>query len=256
MTMRRYALTKPISPRLIALGRLSSVRDGEVQSLRELNGHLGMSESVRAGLRDDDHVDRWREVRPAMPEHVAQEPFDPIANHCIADPCTHGDPEARAAAGCRPSDHHQMRRMSPTTFSLQTQELGTPTDPHRFGITPGNRHGSTRLLLRNADSKALTPFGPAPLQYLASTGRRHAGAEPMRTLSAAIARLVGSLHRSPGWQRTANRNIAGAKSQFSLGLVPGISAEPTRALGGNGYDSGAAGAAGAASASWAARFPG
>ena len=61
--------------------------------MRELIGHLGMGKSVRAGLRDDDHVDRWREVRPAVPEHVAQKPFDSVAHHCITDTRADGDPE-------------------------------------------------------------------------------------------------------------------------------------------------------------------
>ena len=89
----RYALTRLISPQLMAVGPLCSARDREVERLRELIGHLGMGKSVRAGLRDDDHVDRWREVRPAVPEHVAQKPFDSVAHHCITDTRADGDPE-------------------------------------------------------------------------------------------------------------------------------------------------------------------
>jgi hypothetical protein len=77
-TRSRYALTRPITTQAKAVGCLSSACDREIESLRELNGRLGMGESVRAGLRDDDHVDRWRDVRPTMPEHLAQKPFDPV----------------------------------------------------------------------------------------------------------------------------------------------------------------------------------
>src|SRR6185295_8444172 len=90
---RRYAFTNPTNPRLTAVGPLSSVRNGEVQGLRELDGRLGMSKRVRAGLRDDDHVDRWRDIGPAMPEHVAQKPFDPVTNHCVIVFGAHGDTE-------------------------------------------------------------------------------------------------------------------------------------------------------------------
>jgi hypothetical protein len=139
--MRRYALTKPINPRLTAVGRLSSVRDGEVQGSRELDGRLGMRKRVRAGLRDDDHVDRWRDIGPAMPEHVAQKPFDSIPDHCVADSSAHSDTETRARTLCRPPDHYELRSVTPTTSSLKTQELGAATEPHRLRITSGPLHG-------------------------------------------------------------------------------------------------------------------
>jgi hypothetical protein len=109
--------------------------------LRELDGRLGMGERVRAGLRDDDHVDRWRDIGPAMPEHVAQKPFDSVANHRVTDSGAHGDTETRAGTLGRPPDHHEVRSVTPTTSSLQTQELGAATEPHRFRITPGTPHG-------------------------------------------------------------------------------------------------------------------
>lgn len=73
--------------------------------MRELEGRLGMSERVRAGLRDDDHVDRGRDIGPAVPEHVAQKPFDPIANDGVANPGAHRNAETGEAPRGPPDDH-------------------------------------------------------------------------------------------------------------------------------------------------------
>src|SRR5947207_2212580 len=107
--------------------------------------------------------------------------------------------------------------------STRRYVLSPPAQADRLRVAVRGGHGSPGLLRRNRDRQAPAPLVAPPLQDAAPAGRSHPGAEAMRSFAAAVARLIGPLHRSPGWarepairtQRSGNVNFTATKALAS-----------------------------------------
>src|SRR5881397_4393145 len=121
--------------------------------------------------------------------------------------------------------HHQVFAVPTAPLALHGEELSAPAQADRLRVAVRGGHGSPGLLRRNRDRQAPAPLVAPPLQDAAPTGRSHAGSEAMRSLAAAVAWLIGSLHPSPGparkrgirTQRWGNVNFQAAEVLAELG---------------------------------------
>src|SRR5437762_12151936 len=198
---RRYVLSSVISARANGRGRGLSPAGGQLEGSHELGSRLGIGEGVRTGLRSHDHVAGRPGVAAAAGQNLAQQPLDAAADHRVPDPLAHRDAETGAQPRGRPADHHQVFAVPTAPLALHGEELSTPAQADRLRIAVRGGHGSPGLLRRNRHRQAPAPLVAPPLQDAAPAGRSHPGAEAMRSFAAAVARLIGPLHRSPGWAR-------------------------------------------------------
>src|SRR5438552_7480776 len=213
---RRYVLSSVISARAIGRGRGLSPAGGQLEGSHELGSRLGIGEGVRTGLRDHEHVARRLDVAAARAKNLAQQPLDAAADHRVPDPLAHRDAETGAQPGGRPADHHQVFAVPTAPLALHREELSTPAQADRLRVAVRGGHGSPGLLRRNRDRQAPAPLVAPPLQDAAPAGRSHPGAEAMRSFAAAVARLIGPLHRSPGLGAgTSDTNTAVGECQFA-----------------------------------------
>lgn len=90
-TRSRYAPRPAMSTPAIARLGARCARRVQLEGTRELAGHLGIGQCVRAGLGDDDHVCRRHEIDPVLAEDLAHDTFDAIANDGIPDTSAHRD---------------------------------------------------------------------------------------------------------------------------------------------------------------------
>jgi len=193
---RRYVLSSVISARENSRARGLSLVGGELEGSHELGSRLGISEGVRTGLRNDDHVRRGLR-----------------------------DAEPRARPGSCSADDHQVFAVPTAPLALNGEEVSAPAQADRLRVAVRGGHASPGLLRRNRDRQAPAALVAPPLQNAAPTGRSHAGSEAMRSLAAAVAWLIGSLHPSPGparkrgirTQRWGNVNFQAAEVLAELG---------------------------------------
>jgi hypothetical protein len=198
---RRYVLSSVISARANARGRGLSPAGGQLEGSHELGSHLGIGEGVRTGLGDHDQVARRFDVAAARAKNLAHQALDAPADYRIPDPLAHRDAETGKQARGRPADHHQVFAVPTAPLALHGEELSTPAQADRLRVAMRGGHRSPGLLRWNRNRQAPAPFVPPPLQDAAPAGRSHPGAESMRSFAAAVARLIGPLHDSPGWVR-------------------------------------------------------
>src|SRR5437016_2034364 len=236
---RRYVLSSVISARAIGRGRGLSPAGGQLEGSYELRSRLRIGEGVRTGLRDHEHVARRLDIAAARAKNLAQQPLDAAADHRVPDPLAHRDAETGAQPRGRAADHHQVFAVPTAPLALHGEELGTPTQANRLRVAVRGGHGSPRLLRWNRDRQAPAPLVAPPLQDAASAGRSHSGAEAMRSFAPAVARLIGPLHRSPGWarepairtQHCGNVNFAARKVLASFDrMTPPLSSSQSRVL--------------------------
>jgi len=222
---RRYVLSSVISARENSRARGLSLVGGELEGSHELGSRLGISEGVRTGLRNDNHVRRGLDIATARAKNLAQEPLDATADHRVPHPLAHRDAEPRARPGSWSADDHQVFAVPTAPLALNGEEVSAPAQADRLRVAVRGGHASPGLLRRNRDRQAPAALVATPLQNAAPTGRSHAGSEAMRSLATAVARLIGPLHRSPGparkrgipTQRSGNVNFQAAEVLAELG---------------------------------------
>src|SRR2546422_3199165 len=129
----RYARSNAMSATATTSGRRLSARGRELQGARELGGHMGIGEFVRAWPCDDDHVARRRERRAVASKDLAHEALDTVPDGRIANPAADRDAQPREIARCGATDHHEVSRVAPPALALDAQELHPPTQPRRLG---------------------------------------------------------------------------------------------------------------------------
>jgi len=193
---RTNGITAPANP-----GDSGSGVGPEIEGFRELGSHLGMGKSLCTGLRDHHDVGRGPDTRLAVAERFAQQPLHSIAYDRVSDSFAdrHTETGPRTAGGS--PDHDEMRGVPPVAVTLDDQVLRTAREPRLLRETPVFTQRSPRLLRRDADRQPLSSLVAPSLEDGPATGGRHAGAESMRSFPTTIARLIRSLHRSPGWVR-------------------------------------------------------
>src|SRR5207247_4069471 len=204
-----------ITARETTRGPGRSLAGRELEGSHERGSRLGISEGVRTGLRDDDHVG-WRgEIAAPRAKNLAQEPLDAAADHRVPDPLAHRDAEPGARPGSGSADDHQMFAVPTAPLALNGEELAAPTQADRLRVAVRGGHASPGLLRWNRDRQAPPPLVATPLQDAAPAGRSHAGPEAMRSLAAAVARLIGPLHRSPARRGNAAYEHSGGGMSIS-----------------------------------------
>src|SRR5438045_3561191 len=105
-------------PRATTRERPGSTARSWADGVREFGGRLGMRQGVGAGLGDDQDVFDWKQVWTRLPENLANETLQAVADDRVADPAADGDAEAggRARGGC--GDHYQVVGMPATALTL------------------------------------------------------------------------------------------------------------------------------------------
>src|SRR5436309_204730 len=212
---RRYVLSSVISARENSRARGLSLVGGELEGSHELGSRLGISEAVRTGLRNDDHVRRGLDIATARAKNLAQEPLDATADHRVPHPLAHRDAEPRARPGSWSADDHQVFAVPTAPLALNGEGVSAPAQADRLRVAVRGGHASPGLLRRNRDRQAPPPLVATPLQNAAPAGRSHAGSEAMRSLATAVARLIGPLHRSPARRGNAAYEHSGGGMSIS-----------------------------------------
>jgi hypothetical protein len=107
-------------------GRRSA--SGELQRTLEFGGRLGIGELIRSRFGDHDEIDRSGQRRTPLAKNLPDDPFQAVPHDGVAHPGAHCHTEAGCIRGTGSLDDDEARRVTPSTISLEAQEL--PTTPH------------------------------------------------------------------------------------------------------------------------------